>query len=125
MNNTEILLAILQELREIKNLLQGNQEIKAPNYRYPLSTFPKFNWEAIGAKVIATDKDGVAAVLWNNYQYVRRAPSNNFSEAIWFSRCVGKDDSGRNAYERLITFELPKSAKRISREAEKLIKMEG
>jgi hypothetical protein len=123
-NNTEILLAILRELREIKTLLSSSKEIKPPNYRYLIADFPSFNWEAIGAKVVEQDKDGVASVSWNNYLYTRRSPSNNFSEAIWFSRSVGKDESGRIVYERLVTFELPKTAKRISREAEERLKME-
>jgi hypothetical protein len=50
------------------------------------------------------DQYGAAIVSWNGQQYTRRSPSNKFGEAVWFSRCVGKDESGQNKYERLITF---------------------
>lgn len=76
----------------------------APNYQYPLESFASFDWESIGATVERRDRDGAAIVTWRGNRFVRRAPSNKFGEAIWFSRCVGKDDNGENKYERLCTF---------------------
>lgn len=76
----------------------------APNYQYPLETFTNFDWESIGATVERSDSDGAAIVNWRGNRFVRRSPSNKFGEAIWFSRCVGKDESGENKYERLCTF---------------------
>jgi hypothetical protein len=76
----------------------------APNYQYPLESFTSFDWASIGATIVHLDQHGPAVVSWRGQQFIRRSPSNKFSEAIWFSRCVGKDDSGENRYERLVTF---------------------
>lgn len=76
----------------------------APNYQYDLSAFPNFNWGTIGAAIARTDRYGAAAVTWGGHTYIRRSPQNKFGEAIWFSRCTGKGESGENVYLRLITF---------------------
>lgn len=76
----------------------------APNYQYPLESFTTFDWASIGAAIVQSDQYGPAIVNWRGQQYLRRSPSNKFDPAIWFSRCVGKDDSGENRYERLVTF---------------------
>lgn len=78
----------------------------APNYQYSLESFANFDWESIGATVERSDRDGAAIVNWRGNRFVRRSPSNKFGEAIWFSRCVGKDEAGENKYERLCTFKL-------------------
>ena len=78
--------------------------IEAPNFQRSLETFAQFDWASIGATVERTDQYGAAIVSWRGLQYVRRSPSNKFGEAIWFSRCTGKDENGENAYERLVTF---------------------
>jgi len=77
---------------------------QAPNYQKPLEQFNRFDWEEIGATVEKRDQYGAAVVTWNGQQFTRRSPSNKYGEAIFFSRCVGKDDKGENLYERLITF---------------------
>ena len=76
----------------------------APNHTFPLEKFSSFDWESIGATVVQSDQYGAAIVNWRGQQFLRRSPSNKFGEAIWFSRCVGKDESGENRYERLVTF---------------------
>lgn len=76
----------------------------APNYQHPLESFARFDWESIGATVERSDQFGAAIVSWRGLQFVRRSPSNKFCEAIWFSRCTGKDNNGENKYERLISF---------------------
>lgn len=76
----------------------------APNYQFDLKDFAAFNWASIGAVVADYDSDGATAIVWRNYTYLRRSPSNKFDAAIWFSRCVGRDEKGANIYERLITF---------------------
>ncbi len=81
-----------------------SSKTEAPNLTAPLESFSSFDWTAIGATVERSDRDGAAIVSWRGLQFVRRSPSNKFGEAIWFSRCVGKDDAGENKYERLITF---------------------
>lgn len=75
-----------------------------PTYQFALKDFSSFDWASIGAVVAEEDSDGVSAVLWRKHIYFRRSPSNKFGAAIWFSRCLGKDDNGANVYEKLITF---------------------
>jgi len=74
----------------------------APNYQRSLSEFTTFDWHLIGATVLNRDDDGVTAVEWNGQVFTRRSPNNRFTEAVWFSRCVGKDPDGNNRYVRLI-----------------------
>lgn len=76
----------------------------APNYQFALDKFATFDWASIGAVVADRDIDGASAIFWRNNIYVRRSPSNKFGAAIWFSKCVGRDEKGANIYERLITF---------------------
>ncbi len=76
----------------------------APNYQFTLKDFATFDFSSIGAKAIAFDDSGATALAWKNNTYLRRSPSNKFEDAIWFSRCVGKDEKGANQYERLVTF---------------------
>ena len=76
----------------------------APNYHRPLESFANFDWGSIGATVERSDQYGAAIVSWREFQFLRRCPSNKFGEIIFFSRCVGKDESGENKYERLISF---------------------
>jgi hypothetical protein len=40
---------------------------------------------------------------WGGHAWQRRSPQNKFGSAIWYSRAVGKDESGVH-YARLITF---------------------
>lgn len=76
----------------------------APNLQRPLEGFASFDWSSIGATVERSDVYGAAIVSWRGQQFVRRAPSNRYGEAIWFSRCTGKDENGNNVYEKLVTF---------------------
>lgn len=94
----------LEKLAEGLLRLTLSATVPAPNYTRSLHEFPNFDWKTIGATVIQRDRHGAAIVRWGDRDYVRRSPSNKFGEAIWFSRSVGKDETGNNAYERLITF---------------------
>jgi len=96
----------------------------APSYTYPLESFTSFDWSSIGATVVQSDQYGAAIVNWKGQQYVRRSPSNKFGEAIWFSRCVGKNDSGENRYERLVTFK-PLSKVEVEAIPEKVRRLVG
>ncbi len=93
----------------------------APNFQRPLSEFPNFDWSAIGATILKDDADGVSAVEFNGQTFVRRSPSNKFDVAIWFSRCVGKDQDGQNKYARLITFKDAGDSEPIAPKAKKAI----
>jgi len=79
----------------------------APNFIRPLADYPAFEFESIGARVTGRDQHGVTAVEWAGYHWTRRAPSNKFGSAIWFSRPAGKDEAGNVRYVRLITFREP------------------
>jgi hypothetical protein len=93
----------VEPLERIAIALEGMKPEKpAPNYKKDLKNFPDFNWEQIGAQVEKKDQYGAATVLWNAQRYVRRSPENAYGTAIFFTRCVGKDETGKNKYERLI-----------------------
>jgi len=79
----------------------------APNLTKSLGSYINFDWSSIGAKVIKSDADGAIAVVHNGKIYTRRNPVNKFDLAIWYSRCIGKEDN-ENLYERLVTFKVPK-----------------
>jgi hypothetical protein len=112
----ERILAMSEELRELKaqtallatigrqltRLIQANAP-DSPNYRRPLAAYPRFDWSSIEAAVIEQDNRGATLVEWNLHQFVRRAGSGKFGQAIWFSRPTGQDDNGAQ-YARLITF---------------------
>jgi hypothetical protein len=98
-------------------------EKPAPNYREDIKNYPKFDWTSIGAEVLKADRYGAGLVRWRGKNYTRRSPQNNFGTTVFFSRCTGKDETGRNVYERLITFSPVEEVKirPISREAESSI----
>ena len=93
----------IEKLAELISQLVPNNTA-APNLQSTLENFKTFDWSTIGATVERSDQYGAAIVTWRGQQFVRRAPSNKFGEAIWFSRCTGKSETGENVYERLITF---------------------
>lgn len=99
------------------------QTTAAPNYQRPLEEFPNFDWESIGAEVVKSDRYGAGVVIWQGKQFVRRSPENEFGASVWFARCMGKDESGRNKYERLITFSpiQERKVKPVSREVEAML----
>lgn len=117
--------SIEHSLERIAIALEANMATRsAPNYQALLEDFHSFNWEEIGAAIKKVDNYGVATVLWGGNRFVRRSPENSYGAAIYFSRCIGKDETGKNQYERLITFKPQSEIKirPISREAEGLLK---
>lgn len=97
----DILCNIRADIQFLKQLVWKDT---APDFQSDLSAYPNFNWDTIGAVVTQSDRYGAAVVTWGGHTYIRRAPQNKFGEAIWFSRCTGKGNSGENIYSRLITF---------------------
>jgi hypothetical protein len=113
---TQILEAILEKLMQLTN--ESAIEKPAPNYVVDISAYETYDWSSIGAEISQTDRDGVAMVVWRGKNFMRRSAQNKFQPAIWYSRSIGKDETGENTYERLITFKqlpvpeaLPKKAK--------------
>ena len=94
----------------------------APNYQRPLSEYPTFDWDSIGATILNRDGDGVTAVEWNGQIFTRRSPSNKFAEAVWFSRHLGQDSDGNKRYARLISFRALIDAEPIAAKAKKAIR---
>ena len=122
--NEQILERIAIALERIAIALDKQDNNLAPNYKADIDNFLSYNWEAIGAEIEKVDSDGVATVLWRGNRYVRRSPDNAFKPVIFFSRCIGKDDSGKNCYERLVTFEQVSEidVSPISRKVERLLR---
>lgn len=120
----ELLESFERSLERIAIALESNRSERAPNYQATLEEFANFDWQAIGATVEKSDSFGVATVIWQGNRYVRRSPENAYGATIYFSRAIGKDEMGRNQYERLITFK-PQSeikVRPISRDVENLLK---
>ncbi len=97
-----LLTQIHADLVTIKALLPKH----CPDLVYPIARFTTFDWNAIGASVLESDRYGATLVSWAGRVYSRRSPSNKFGEAIWFSRSTGTRVDGSTSYERLITFKL-------------------
>jgi hypothetical protein len=98
----ESLARIAEALERVAAAMESRPKA-APDLNYPLSDYPHFNWAAIGAEVVASDRHGATAVKQGGKIYTRRNPVNKFGVAIWYSRAVGKDGD-ETLYERLITF---------------------
>ncbi len=110
----------MQALERIANAVeQLLPSTTAPNYQKSLEEFSTFDWSSINATVERSDQYGAGVVSWRGQLYTRRSPDNKFGEAIWFSRCIGKDENGENQYERLITFK-PLSKKEVEPLPEKV-----
>jgi len=90
----------------------------APNFAKPIESYRNFDFDSIGATVKATDGNGAIALEWGGYTWTRRSPSNKFSEAIWFSRPLGKAEDGSVKYARLITFRKFNEAEPLPRKTE-------
>lgn len=97
-------LTIFQDIQQSLRIIAGALA-KAPNMQKAIADYPAFNWESIGARVLRSDSDGASVVEHNGKIYKRRSPDNKFEACIWFSRCTGKDASGNNEYECLVSFE--------------------
>lgn len=76
----------------------------APDVEMPIERFHSFDWAQIGAQVLIEDEFGPAIVSYGGKAFKRRAPDNAYGAAVWYSRCIGKNDDGTNKYVRLITF---------------------
>lgn len=118
-----ILQVIALSLQSIERHLQqiAVASQPAPNFQRDIAYYPNFDWSEIGATILKEDSDGVSAVEWNGQVFTRRAPSNKFDAAVWFSRCAGKDGEGNNKYVRLITFKASAEAEPIAEKTKKLV----
>lgn len=115
----EIIVDLLARILDQLETISSSHEIKAPQLCKPLKEFKNFDWQSIGAKILQSDRFGAAVVEWRSREYIRRSPENKFGTAIFFSRSIGIDqNTGKNSYERLITFKEIANAEPISRKAE-------
>lgn len=109
-------------LERIADLLEQQQpEAKALNFTARMEDFKTFDWSRIGASVVKSDQYGAAIVVYRGREYYRRSPENSYTPAIYFSRCIGKDSTGKNEYERLITFKRSSEVNPVSRKAEAML----
>lgn len=95
---------IADVLEQIALAMQPMLPAKAPDVVFDLASWASFDWSDINATIVERDASGPTVVSWRGQLYFRRSPSNKFAPAIWFSRCIGKDEKGENTYERLCTF---------------------
>ena len=96
--------ALLQRISQQLDQLCKAGAPAAPNYRYPLAAYSRFDWSQLDAEILQRDTYGATVVLAHGYQWTRRNGAGKFGPAIWFSRADGKDDAGEVAYLRLVTF---------------------
>jgi len=114
------LLAVLDRIaRGVETIAMSNAT--APAFNRPMSEYKDFDWSSIGATVTETDRDGVSVVEWGGYNWKRRNPSNNFDNAIFYTRPIGKKEDGSNKYARLITFKEVGKVKSLNRDTEELV----
>lgn len=115
-------LELMQRIVIALEVLSSAQPLKAPNYEMPLESWTGFNWESIGAIVQQTDDCGATVVSWRGQIFTRRSPSNRYDPAVWYSRCTGKDERGKNQYERLITFKPLAQAEPVPERVSRLVR---
>lgn len=96
--NTKLLANILEQLQRETAVLE-------PNYRRDLAEFGAFDWNSIGAIIVARDEYGPTKVEWAGHHWLRRnsSPNDKFGSAIWFSRPVSSSAEG-TVYYTLIKF---------------------
>lgn len=70
----------------------------------PLSDYKAFDWATIGARVIYSDDDGVAAVQGADGKIYSRRNKADFGNDVWYARGAGKDKDGKAKYKALIRF---------------------
>lgn len=113
----------MQLLTVLDRIARGVETIALSNATEPafvksLADYPTFDWSSIGATVTEQDRDGATVVEWGGYSWKRRNPSNNFGDAIFYTRPIGKKEDGSNKYARLITFKDLGKVKAINRDTE-------
>lgn len=121
---TERLLSLLGLIADSVAILAGERDPdEAPDIEMPMGAYRDFDWSSLGARILASDEDGATVVQYNGKTYRRRSPENQFDAAIWYSRCIGKDETGRNEYVRLVSFRSMKedSITPLSRKAERMV----
>lgn len=117
----DLLLQLIQQVQTQNSYLEriaeslekmSGTDLTRPKYVKPIAEFPNFDWSSIGAIITQSDRYGAAVVSWRGQMYVRRSKAD-FGEDVWFSRGVGKDETGRNTYETLIKFTSPPKARSL------------
>lgn len=88
-----------EELRQLKAAMFASAP--APNLLYDLDKLRGFDFGSIGAIALERDEDGPTILQWCGRRYMRRAITNKFGKAIWFSRKLEGENAG---YETLIKF---------------------
>lgn len=75
-NNLKLLIDVLKKINmnlyRIANALENPAPSSAACYKRNLQESPTFDWSIIGAKVVRTDRSGVAFIRWGGSEYIRR-----------------------------------------------------
>jgi hypothetical protein len=88
-------------------LMASQSDRAAPKLQRSLEAYAGFDWPAIGAQVLATDRFGATEVEWGNRVFVRRrsAEDDDKGEDIRFSRVASGTVAEQNIrWETLIKF---------------------
>lgn len=96
---------LLTLVRQMSNRLEAIASQTPPDWQLPLSYY-RADWpDRIGAKVIQTDTDGPAKVVWCGHIYTRRTGAKKYGVSIWYSRKLRGNGDSEDNYGRLITFQ--------------------
>jgi len=105
----------------LEQIAQGDPNApKPPKFVRSIAEFPNFDWGAINATVVKSDRYGAAIVKFEGKEYGRKSKD----EDIWFNRKVGQtqDSNGQTkpVYEVLIRFGRSAKVKSIPEEIREL-----
>jgi hypothetical protein len=110
-NHTEatnrLLSVIATSLKAIEHsltTLEQSQAPLSPNYRRRYREYSSFNWQSIGAKIVATDTHGAAEVEWSGHRFDRTTGEKFNEKFIIFSRPTPEWTQTNKTYHTLIKF---------------------
>jgi hypothetical protein len=119
--NFELIRQLTRIADSLERMANGGEPTAAPDLRAPIEDFLSYDWEAIGATVVNSDREGPSTVEYLGKLWTRRSGNNpDFGPAIWFSRSTGKDEKGQNQYACLIKFQQVRKAKALPENAAEL-----
>lgn len=96
-------IGLLKTISQQLNALINSEAPLSPNYRRRLAEYKRFDWDSIGAQVIASDESGAVEVEYSAHRFDRRQGNKYDGDFIIFSRPAGKNGDAQ-AYHTLIRF---------------------
>jgi hypothetical protein len=95
--------ALLQHIAKRLDALADAKAQLSPNYRRRLAEYKDFEWGSIGAKVVASTKQGAIEVEYAGHRFDRRMGEKFNGAFIIFSRPAGKNGDAQ-MYHTLVRF---------------------